>query len=106
MTKTTLTGKPMHPAVEMYAQECKAGDLSRREFLARASALGATTAAAYAMIGVAMPTKAEAMAKQGPFTNVSLGQLPEIDPVGRRIQRILSKNTLGEEICIHKYQRR
>ena len=48
----TITTKKLHPAVEMYAQEHKTGQLSRREFLARASALGATTAAAYGMIGV------------------------------------------------------
>ena len=46
------TTKKLHPAVEMYAEEHKSGLLSRREFLARASALGATTAAAYAAIGL------------------------------------------------------
>ena len=50
----TTTTKKLHPAVTMYAEEHKAGLLSRREFLARASALGATTAAAYAAIGVPM----------------------------------------------------
>ncbi|MCP5085508.1 MAG: ABC transporter substrate-binding protein [Rhodobacteraceae bacterium] len=63
MTKHTSI-KPVHPAVEMYAKEHKAGLLSRREFMVRATALGATTAAAYAMIGVAAP-KANAAAKQG-----------------------------------------
>lgn len=62
---TTINGKPMHPAVEMYAEEHKAGKLNRREFLARASALGATTAAAYAMIGAPMPAMAGGHAKQG-----------------------------------------
>jgi peptide/nickel transport system substrate-binding protein len=55
----TVIKKIMHPAVEMYAQEHKAGLLSRREFLARASALGATSAAAYAAIGVPMAKAAD-----------------------------------------------
>jgi peptide/nickel transport system substrate-binding protein len=33
----------MHPAAKMYAQEVKAGELDRREFLSRATALGLTT---------------------------------------------------------------
>ena len=39
--------KTKHKAAEMYAEELKAGKLSRREFLARTTALGVTTAAAY-----------------------------------------------------------
>ncbi|WP_424970158.1 ABC transporter substrate-binding protein [Dinoroseobacter sp. S76] len=57
MTLTTIHGNAMHPAVEMYAEDCRQGTMSRREFLTRASALGATSAAAYALIGV---TPAEA----------------------------------------------
>ncbi len=65
MTKETLSGGPLHSAVAMYAEEFKAGLLSRREFLARATALGATTAAAYTMIGATMPTPAQAAPNQG-----------------------------------------
>ena len=65
MTKRTINGKPLHRAVKMFASECRAGQLSRREFLARASALGATTAAAYAMIGASAPAKAASHARQG-----------------------------------------
>ncbi len=32
----SIAGKPLHSAVGMYAEECKAGLLSRREFLTRA----------------------------------------------------------------------
>ncbi len=42
-------------AVRMYAQEYLDGHLSRREFLTRATALGATTAAAYSLIGLSAP---------------------------------------------------
>ena len=53
MTRQTINGKPPHPAIEMYRREALEGKLSRREFLARASALGATTVAAYSMLGLA-----------------------------------------------------
>ncbi|MCB1335271.1 MAG: ABC transporter substrate-binding protein [Roseivivax sp.] len=49
----------VHPAAEMYAAEFKAGKLSRREFLARATALGVATATAYSMGGLARPVSAE-----------------------------------------------
>ncbi|MCB1368636.1 MAG: ABC transporter substrate-binding protein [Rhodobacteraceae bacterium] len=65
MTNQTINGKPLHRAVKMYAEECKKGLMSRREFLTRASALGATTAAAYTMIGAAMPSAAQAEIKMG-----------------------------------------
>ncbi len=64
MTLKTLTGAPVHPAAEMYAEEHKAGHMDRREFLVRATALGVTTTAAYSMIG-ATPAKAAAHAQQG-----------------------------------------
>jgi len=51
MSKQTINGKPLHESVKMYAEECKAGKLSRREFVTRATALGATTATAFALIG-------------------------------------------------------
>ncbi|MDG2257623.1 MAG: diguanylate cyclase, partial [Paracoccaceae bacterium] len=65
MSKDIITGNKQHSAVKMYAEECKTGDLSRREFLTRATALGATTAAAYALIGVDAPAHAAAHAKAG-----------------------------------------
>jgi peptide/nickel transport system substrate-binding protein len=49
------------PAVlEGYAEEAKAGRMDRREFLAMASALDASTALAYGMVGLAAPTQAVA----------------------------------------------
>ena len=65
MTKSTINGKPMHKSVGDYAAEFKAGTLSRREFLARSTALGATTAAAYAAIGLDAPVSAASHAKRG-----------------------------------------
>ncbi|MFY0691353.1 MAG: ABC transporter substrate-binding protein [Paracoccaceae bacterium] len=65
MTTHTINGKPMHPAAKMYADECKAGQLSRREFLARTTALGVTTTAAYGLIGATAPAQAAGHAQQG-----------------------------------------
>ncbi|MEM8628053.1 MAG: ABC transporter substrate-binding protein [Pseudomonadota bacterium] len=41
-----------HPVAEMYAEEFKAGKLSRREFMVRSTALGVSAAAAYSLIGL------------------------------------------------------
>lgn len=55
----------VHPAALMYAEEEKAGKLSRREFLTRTTALGLTTAAAYGLLGLNAPAKAGGHAQQG-----------------------------------------
>ncbi|PKP75006.1 MAG: diguanylate cyclase [Alphaproteobacteria bacterium HGW-Alphaproteobacteria-6] len=49
----------------MYAKETLAGLMDRREFLTRASALGAGTAAAYALLGLDAPAMAQATPKAG-----------------------------------------
>jgi peptide/nickel transport system substrate-binding protein len=60
---TTTQTRPLHWAATMYADECREGKLSRREFLARTTALGVSAATAYALIG-ADPAAAQAdMAK-------------------------------------------
>ena len=53
-------GRPMPAAFDSLAQETKAGRFSRREFLAMASAMGASAATAYGMLGLAAPTPARA----------------------------------------------
>ena len=55
----------IHPYAKMHAEEYRAGKLSRREFLARSTALGVTATAAYGLIGAATPAKAQMMAKKG-----------------------------------------
>ncbi len=60
----TTTPINTHPVAEMYAKEHAAGELSRREFLARTTALGLTSTAAYALIG-AQKVEAAAHAKKG-----------------------------------------
>jgi peptide/nickel transport system substrate-binding protein len=55
MTIKSKLERGLHRAARMYADECRAGKLSRREFLTRATALGVTATAAYGLIGVAAP---------------------------------------------------
>ncbi|WP_417205267.1 ABC transporter substrate-binding protein [Antarctobacter sp.] len=55
----------VHPAAKMYARELKQGLLDRREFLARTTALGVTSAAAYMLGGLQRPAEAAAHAQQG-----------------------------------------
>lgn len=52
--KDVATNVP-HPVAAMYARECAAGKLSRREFLTRATALGLAAPAAYGLLGLAAP---------------------------------------------------
>ena len=61
MTKSNTT----HPYIPQFVEDAKVGRISRREFLAYASAFGMTTAAAYGALGLAAPTEAHAAAKQG-----------------------------------------
>ncbi|MBV0911976.1 ABC transporter substrate-binding protein [Anianabacter salinae] len=65
MTFAPDTAKPIHSAARMHASEFKAGKLSRREFLTRATALGVAAPAAYALIGLPQPAQAQATPVQG-----------------------------------------
>ncbi len=58
MSFYTRTGKPLPQAILDSAEAAKKDPISRREFLATASAFGATAATAYAMIGMAPPANA------------------------------------------------
>ena len=55
MKEESLTGKPVHWAARMHAQEFRDGKISRREFLTRATALGVSATAAYGLVGLAAP---------------------------------------------------
>ncbi|MDB0061880.1 ABC transporter substrate-binding protein [Octadecabacter sp.] len=65
MTNKTLTGGPLHPAIDVYVKDAKAGKLDRREFMARTTALGVTSAAAYGLLGLTQPAAAAGHAQQG-----------------------------------------
>ncbi len=78
MTHGTSTDG-LHPAAIMYADEVRAGKLSRREFLTRATALGVTIPAAYGMLGLAAPAKAQE-AKVGGVLRVAMEVKGTKDP--------------------------
>ncbi|WP_371156183.1 ABC transporter substrate-binding protein [Jannaschia sp. 2305UL9-9] len=57
-----MTTNTIHPAARLYAREHAEGLMTRRDFLSRATALGVTAPAAYALIG-ASPAKADGHAQ-------------------------------------------
>ncbi len=72
--------KGLHPAARMYADEHRAGQLSRREFLTRTTALGVSAAAAYGLIGLAAPANAEAHGPVGGILRVAMETKAQKDP--------------------------
>ena len=66
------SGQNTHTAAENWAVECKAGQMDRREFLTRATALGVSAGAAYAMLGLNGPAHAQAAAKQGGTLRIAM----------------------------------
>ena len=79
MTQTTQI-KRVHPAAEMYAREQKAGFMDRREFLTRATALGLSTTAAYGMLGLQAPAKADGHIQRGGTVRVQMEVRAHKDP--------------------------
>jgi peptide/nickel transport system substrate-binding protein len=65
MKDTIHTGAAVHPAAVMYAKDARAGKMSRREFLATATALGVAAPAAYGLLGLTAPAMAQETPKMG-----------------------------------------
>ena len=65
MSHPPSSGKPVHPAAAMHAEEFRSGRISRREFLTRATALGVTATGAYGLIGLAEPAAAQPAIRPG-----------------------------------------
>ena len=80
MTTETINGRPLHPAILQYASEARSGSLSRREFLARASSLGATSATAYALLGLRAPASASSDPAQGGTLRIQMEVRAMKDP--------------------------
>ncbi|MER8847401.1 MULTISPECIES: ABC transporter substrate-binding protein [Mesorhizobium] len=81
MTIFRSNGDRVPPAIEAMAAEAKAGRMDRREFLALASALGASTAFAYGMIGLVAPAQAVAEEpKKGGTLHISMAVKAQKDP--------------------------
>ncbi|WP_372837111.1 ABC transporter substrate-binding protein [Puniceibacterium confluentis] len=64
MTQADDIGR-VHPAAQMYAAELKAGQMDRREFLTRTTALGLSATSAYALGGLGSPVQAAAHVRDG-----------------------------------------
>jgi peptide/nickel transport system substrate-binding protein len=77
-----MTYPSFHPGARMYADEYRAGKLSRREFLTRTTSLGVSAAAAYGLIGLAAPTPARAQEQpaQGGTLRIQSDVRPLKDP--------------------------
>ena len=70
--KDTTQFATIHPAARMYAKEVAAGTLSRREFLARATALGVAAPMAYGLLGMDAPAMAQETPKAGGVLRMSM----------------------------------
>ena len=70
----------LHPAVRKYAKEVADGTLSRREFLTRASALGASSAAAYGLLGLKAPVLAQETPQMGGTLRMNMETKAGKDP--------------------------
>ncbi|MBX3582497.1 MAG: ABC transporter substrate-binding protein [Rhizobiaceae bacterium] len=74
-------GDRVPSAVHKMAEEVRAGGMDRREFLAIASAMGASTAFAYGLIGAAVPSRALAQEGQkGGTLRVAMAIKGQKDP--------------------------
>ncbi len=74
------TGADLHPAALMYAGEVQQGELSRREFLVRTTALGVSAAAAYSLLGLPQPAMAQDTPKSGGTLRMNMETKAQKDP--------------------------
>jgi peptide/nickel transport system substrate-binding protein len=81
MTFYRSNGDRVPDHIRKMAEAVKSGEVDRREFLAMASVFGASTAMAYGMLGVALPTEAQAQEpKKGGVLKVSMSIKDPKDP--------------------------
>lgn len=80
MTFLTRTGKPLPKSIVESAAKVGNDPINRREFLATASAFGATTATAYAMLGLSAPKAQAAAHKMGGTVRIQSEVLGLKDP--------------------------
>lgn len=79
MTQETSTGE-IRPVVRKLAEDTKAGKLDRREFIAMASTFGVSASAAYGLLGMAAPARAETEGQKGGILRVACRVLEITDP--------------------------
>ena len=90
------SGRPLNQIVSSWAADTKKGKMDRREFLALASALGATTATAYGLLGMAAPKTAHAAGKKGGTLKVSMSVRRVVDP---RIFDWSEMGNVARQVC-------
>jgi peptide/nickel transport system substrate-binding protein len=74
-------GSRVPAAIEKMGEEARAGRMDRREFLALASTFGASTAVAYGLMGLPLPTVAHAQeGKKGGTLRVAMAVKGQKDP--------------------------
>ncbi len=69
----------LHPGAAMHLADIKAGKMDRREFLTRTTALGVTAVAAYGLLGLDAPAKAEDV-KVGGVLRLAMETKAQKDP--------------------------
>ena len=80
MKYLTRNGNPLPEVITNQATKAGMDPVSRREFLALASSFGATTATAYAMLGLPAPAAAATEAKQGGVVRIQMAVRGMKDP--------------------------
>jgi peptide/nickel transport system substrate-binding protein len=80
MTFKNRHGRPLPDHLTRAAMTSGKDPMTRREFLATASAFGATTATAYAMLGMAAPAQAQETTVKGGTLRVSMQVMDLKDP--------------------------
>jgi peptide/nickel transport system substrate-binding protein len=78
--KQDIKEKPVRPIVRKMAKEARKGGMTRREFISTASVFGASAAAAYGLLGLAAPSKAQAQGMKGGILRVASRILDITDP--------------------------
>ncbi|WP_299620909.1 ABC transporter substrate-binding protein [uncultured Tateyamaria sp.] len=101
MTFLTRTGKPLPQSIVDSAAAAGKDEVSRREFLALASAFGATTATAYGMLGMAAPAQAAAHAKAGGTVRVQMEVRGLKDPRTYDWSQIANFSRGWQEYLVH-----
>jgi len=80
MTFKDRHGRPLPDHLTRAAQQSGSNPMTRREFLATASAFGATTATAYAMLGLPAPARAQETPVRGGTLRVGMQVMDLKDP--------------------------
>jgi peptide/nickel transport system substrate-binding protein len=80
MTRDMNKSTDLHSAAKLYARETQNGQLSRREFLTRATALGVTAPAAYGLLGLVAPEAKAQTAQMGGTLRMQMDIKAQRDP--------------------------